>query len=64
MEVKVLYFASARQLVGVKEEQLLLPNGASTAQLKQVLLTKYPQLEALIDRIVLAVNLGKLLIEL
>ncbi|EGZ10235.1 hypothetical protein PHYSODRAFT_523017 [Phytophthora sojae] len=62
LEVKVLYFASAREEIGLREEKLQLPvdgdkNSATLASLRRVLVDKYPHAAATIESITLARNL-------
>ncbi|ETM01062.1 molybdopterin converting factor, subunit 1 [Phytophthora nicotianae] len=60
MEIKVLYFASAREEIGAREEKLSLPetDGVVTlASLRCLLMDKYPQAAATIESITLARNL-------
>jgi molybdopterin converting factor subunit 1 len=61
MDIKVLYFASAREEIGLREEQLRLPaddKGAATlASLRRALVAKYPHAASTIESITLARNL-------
>ncbi|OWZ18466.1 Molybdopterin converting factor, subunit 1 [Phytophthora megakarya] len=62
MEIKVLYFASAREEIGLREEKLQVPDtqdkqSASLASLRRMLMDKYPHAAATIERITLARNL-------
>ncbi|KAF1779427.1 hypothetical protein JG687_00001944 [Phytophthora cactorum] len=62
MKIKVLYFASAREEIGLREEKLELPEtddkGVITlASLRRLLMDKYPQATATIESITLARNL-------
>ncbi|KAK1940480.1 Molybdopterin synthase sulfur carrier subunit [Phytophthora citrophthora] len=63
MEIKVLYFASAREEIGLREEKLLLlpdkeDNGVVTlATLRRLLMDKYPHAADTIESITLARNL-------
>ncbi|RLN97427.1 hypothetical protein BBJ28_00013788 [Nothophytophthora sp. Chile5] len=59
MEVKVLYFASAREEVGLREEQVTLDSDkdVTLATLRRLLCEKYPHAEATIGSITLARNL-------
>ena len=62
VEVKVLYFASARECAGAKEEVVAVEgsDGAppTTAQLEQVLLERHPKLRAIFASTVFAVNMN------
>jgi molybdopterin converting factor subunit 1 len=55
MEVKVLYFALARDLTGKTEETIKF-NGKTTEDLRKLLKNKYPQMEKLLDISRFAVN--------
>ncbi|KAE9044959.1 hypothetical protein PR001_g5155 [Phytophthora rubi] len=58
MEIKVLYFASAREEVGLREEKLTLPRSCTTlGDLRHALMDKHPQAAATIESITLARNL-------
>ncbi|KAG6602849.1 Molybdopterin converting factor, subunit 1 [Phytophthora cinnamomi] len=61
MEVKVLYFASAREEIGLREERLRLPVDGKSAttlgSLRRALVDKYPHAAATIESITLARNL-------
>ncbi|OQR86152.1 hypothetical protein ACHHYP_10924 [Achlya hypogyna] len=60
--VKVLYFAAARELIGVREEVLDLgPGEATTESFKSALEVKYPHAAQYIRGITLAVNLEYIL---
>ncbi|CAI5710363.1 hypothetical protein KXD40_005081 [Peronospora effusa] len=59
MEIKVLYFASAREEIGLREEKLQLPDksSATLASLRHLLGDKYPHAASTIESIPLAHNL-------
>ncbi|KAG7387167.1 hypothetical protein PHYBOEH_008361 [Phytophthora boehmeriae] len=59
MQIKVLYFASAREEIGLREEELRLDNDndVTLATLRCLLCKKYPHATATIDSITLARNL-------
>ncbi|CAI5747413.1 unnamed protein product [Peronospora destructor] len=59
MEIKVLYFASAREEIGLHEEKLQLParSSATLASLRRLLVEKYPHAASTIESITLARNL-------
>ncbi|CAI5721617.1 unnamed protein product [Hyaloperonospora brassicae] len=59
MKIKVLYFASAREDVGLREESVQLPDESNTtlASLRRLLVDKYPHVASSIDRITFALNL-------
>lgn len=44
MKVRVLYFASVRDLCGIAEEEWGLPEGSTIAALQSALLSRYPAL--------------------
>lgn len=56
MKVRVLLFARPRQICGAGSLTLELPDGASAADAFSVLASEYPQLEALREGVMLAVN--------
>ncbi|TDH72680.1 hypothetical protein CCR75_002755 [Bremia lactucae] len=59
MEIKVLYFASVREEIGVREEILeIVDTGIVTlASLRGLLIKMYPHVAAIIESIALACNL-------
>lgn len=57
MQVRCLYFAEAKDIVGCREEIITLDQGADTAQLKKVLLALHPSLQKIIQHCIFAVNL-------
>lgn len=60
MKVKVLFFAMTRELVGIRECDLILNNDnetmITTVTLMEELCRLYPSLLSIFDQIVLAVN--------
>jgi len=60
MKVKVLFFAMTRELVGIRECDLILNNDnetmITTVTLMEELCRLYPALLSILDQIVLAVN--------
>ncbi|CAM9897437.1 unnamed protein product [Heterosigma akashiwo] len=57
MKVKVLFFASARQLAnGTKEYELNLPDSSSLSEFRAEILRHFPGLEPVAADITLAVN--------
>ena len=56
MKIRIRYFASLRDVVGQNEEELTVPEQASVANLRAQLLKSYPQLQAVMERAVCAVN--------
>jgi len=57
MNVKVLYFALARELARKKSENMEVPNGIHLFELVEELKGRHPQLEKLGDSIRFSVNL-------
>jgi len=55
-KVKILYFAQAKQITGVKEEWMELPDNSTLKALKMILFEKYPKLQKLGDALAFAVN--------
>jgi molybdopterin converting factor subunit 1 len=56
LTVRVLYFATLRDLAGIREEQLTLPDGAVVADLKQTVIRRYEKLALAMDSAIVAVN--------
>lgn len=56
LTVRVLFFATLRDLAGVREEQLTLPSGAIVADLKQTVIRRYEKLALAMDSAIVAVN--------
>jgi molybdopterin synthase sulfur carrier subunit len=56
MEIRIRYFASLREIVGQGEEIVTASEGASVADVRRLLLERYPRLQAVIERCVCAVN--------
>jgi molybdopterin synthase catalytic subunit len=56
MRVRVLAFASASDALGTSEKTLELPPGSTVADLRQALLEAAPSLEALWDRLAVALD--------
>ena len=56
MNIRVLFFASARELVGLDEYEVQLPSGSDTTALLQALYERWPLLEAHMRSCVLALN--------
>lgn len=53
--VRVLFFAKARELAGIKESELVLPKILSSGELKERLVRDY-RLESIRDVFILALN--------
>jgi molybdopterin synthase catalytic subunit len=56
MQVSLRYFAGHRDITGRAEEQVELPEGATVAQLWDVLVGRYPRLAGFTGRMLYAVN--------
>ncbi len=56
MNIRIRYFASFREIVGQNEEILALPEGANVADVRALLLTRYPRLQPIMERSACAVN--------
>jgi molybdopterin synthase catalytic subunit len=54
--IKVLFFATLRDQLGVKEIEINLPEGSSVSDLKLALIERYSILESRINSLVVAVN--------
>jgi len=58
VDLRVLFFASAREIVGEKEKTFHLSSPQPTVeQLVEIILQQYPRLKQLLQSMVLAVNL-------
>src|SRR4030042_1661362 len=55
-KVNLLYFATFRELIGIKEETLSLPNGSTVRDLKKLLREKYPQTNPFLESVVVSLN--------
>lgn len=58
MKIRVRYFASLREIVGENEEMLTVNEQARVADVRTLLVTRYPRLQPIIDRCACAVNHG------
>ncbi len=56
MIVKVLYFASFREVAGVSKEAYELEEGSTLESLQNIILTKHPELKAQWDLAIVSVN--------
>lgn len=56
MNIHIRYFASLREIVGSSEETLTLEQGASVADVRTLLLARYPRLQDAVERSTYAVN--------
>ncbi len=56
MRVRIRYFASLREAVGVNEEDIELPDGATVAQARALLAERRPALAALLPACAAAVD--------
>jgi molybdopterin synthase sulfur carrier subunit len=58
MKIRIRYFASLREIVGQGEELLTLQEGTRIADVRAVLVSRYPRLQPIMERSVCAVNHG------
>ena len=58
MKIRLRYFASFREIVGQSEEMLTVEDGASVADVRALLLVRYPRLHSVMERSACAVNHG------
>ena len=58
MKIHMRYFASLREITGQNEEILTVREGASIADVRLLLLTRYPRLQTIMERSAFAVNHG------
>lgn len=56
MDIHLRYFASLREITGKREERLTVPDGAKIADVRSMVLTRYSQLQPLLERCAYAVN--------
>jgi len=56
MHIQIRYFASLHEITGEGEEQLTVPDEATIADVRTMLLTRYSQLRPILERCVYAVN--------
>ena len=58
MKIRTCYFASLREITGHNEEILTVDEGASVADVRALLLARYPHLQPVMERSLCAVNRG------
>jgi molybdopterin converting factor subunit 1 len=58
MKIRVRYFASLREIVGQSEEILTVPEEATVIDAQALLITRYPQLQTILERCLSALNRG------
>ena len=58
MKTRIRYFASLREIVGLSEEILTLPEGSRVSDVRTLLLSRYPRLQRALERSTCAVNHG------
>jgi molybdopterin synthase catalytic subunit len=56
MNIHILYFATFRDLTGLKEEDINIPNAATVLELKNYLVQRYPSVEKALPTSVVAIN--------
>lgn len=56
MNINVLFFATIRSLIGVKELELEVPEGATVSELKSILGRRYPEADQALQTMLTAVN--------
>lgn len=56
MQIRMRYFAALREITGLREEILNIPEGTTAANARGLLLERYPRLEHALARAVCAVN--------
>lgn len=56
MQIRMRYFASLREVTGLREEVLSIPEGITVADVRGLLLKRYPDLENALARAVCAIN--------
>lgn len=58
MKISIRYFASLREIVGTSLETLTVPEETTVAGVRALLVTRYPRLQAILERCLCAVNRG------
>ena len=58
MNIRMRYFASFRESIGHNEEILTVREGVNVADLRALLLSRYPRLQSIMERSASAVNHG------
>ena len=58
MKIRIRYFASLREITGQNEEILMVDERASAADVRALLVARYPRLQPILDRSLCAVNRG------
>ena len=58
MKIHLRYFASFREITGQNDEMLTVDDGASVADVRAILLARYPRLQPVMERSTCAVNHG------
>ncbi len=58
MKTRIRYFASLREIVGLNEEMLTLPEGARVSDVRTLLLSRYPRLQRTLERSACSLNHG------
>ncbi|MBV9229617.1 MAG: molybdopterin converting factor subunit 1 [Chloroflexi bacterium] len=56
MNIRIRYFASFREIVGQNEEIVTVSEGASVADVRALLLSRFPRLQPIMQRSACAVN--------
>ena len=56
MRIRVRYFAALREMVGQREEALMVPEESCAGDVRKLLLIRYPQLQVVMERALCAVN--------
>ncbi len=56
MKIRVLFFASCREIVGMRQCDMEVADGISVAQLKRILMAEFPGLNRLSQSLTAAVN--------
>ena len=56
MQIRMRYFASLREITGLREETMTISEGTTVAGVRASLLQRYPSLESALARAVCAIN--------
>ncbi len=56
MKIKVLLYASFREMVGAKEETIDVPDGTTVQMLLELYIKRFPRMDRYREHIILSVN--------
>lgn len=56
IQIRMRYFASLREITGLNEEMLNVPEGTNATDIRALLLERHPRLEKTLARAICAIN--------